>query len=256
MSAPLQRGRGFTLIEVLVVLALILVLAALLVPAVSACVERARSVHCLGQLRQLALAAHAYAAAHDGQLPPAYLENRFEAGRLLRSEWDYLTEVNWNQGGARSRRPGLLWQDDLDLRIQQCPSFRGADNAQGDPFTGYNYNTSYLGHGPAEANPEPAFLFHVARPSACAMFGDGEYADGANKFMRAPFDDPEGGGDRFAFRATGTQGYRHAHRTNVAFVDGHAASLPPPSAEGPRAAPPVAPETDFLGDSNELYDLR
>lgn len=250
-----RAGSGFTLLELLVVLAIVAVLVALLVPAAGRSLEAARGVQCMSQLRQLSIAAHAYAANRNGRLPPAYTQNRFEEGRLLRAEWDYITEVNWNQGGRQTRRPGLLWEDEIDARVHQCPSFRGADHAQGDPYTGYNYNTSYLGHGPAEAHPEAARLEDVRSPTTCAMFGDGEYADGANKFMRAPLDDVANGGDRFAFRYTGTQGFRHAGRTPVVFVDGHTAALGTAHAGPHRVARNVAPGTGFLSADNRLYNL-
>ncbi len=254
MKTP-DLHKGFTLIELLVVIAIVAILAALLIPTAARSLEAARAVQCLSQLRQLSIAAHNYAANRNGRLPPAYAQNRFEDGRLLRAEWDYITEVDWTQGGRQSRRPGLLWEDEIDVRVHQCPSFRGADNAHGDPYTGYNYNTSYLGRGPAEANPEPVRLQDVRSPTTCAMFGDGEYADGANKFMRAPFDDVDKGGDRFAFRHTGTQGFRHAGRTHVVFVDGHTAALAT-AYGGPQAvARNVAPGTGFISPDNRLYNL-
>lgn len=254
MNHP-RTDSGFTLIELLVVLAIFSVLVALLLPAAGRSLEAARGVQCLSQLRQLSIAAHTYAANRNGRLPPAYVQNQFVEGRLRRAEWDYITEVDWTQGGRQSRQPGLLWEDEIDVRVQQCPSFRGADNAHGDPYTGYNYNTSYLGRGPAEANPDPARLAEVRSPTTCAMFGDGEYADGANKFMRAPLDDVENGGDRFAFRHTGTQGFRHAGRTHVVFVDGHTAALDTAYAGPHGVARNVAPGTGFLSADNRLYNL-
>jgi prepilin-type N-terminal cleavage/methylation domain-containing protein len=66
------RPAGFTLVELLVVIAVIGVLVALLLPAVQAARESARQTQCSNNLKQIALAAHNF---HDasGRFPPGYL---------------------------------------------------------------------------------------------------------------------------------------------------------------------------------------
>jgi prepilin-type N-terminal cleavage/methylation domain-containing protein len=59
-----QAHRGFTLIEILVVIAIIGVLVALLLPAVQRARESARRSACKNKLKQLALALHAYHDSH------------------------------------------------------------------------------------------------------------------------------------------------------------------------------------------------
>jgi prepilin-type processing-associated H-X9-DG protein len=69
---------------------------------------------------------------------------------------------------------------------------------------------------------EPDRWNQMTRPAYCALFGDGEYTGGANKFMRSP--QASDSDWYFSGRAAGTQGFRHNQRTNVVFCDGAAVS--------------------------------
>jgi prepilin-type N-terminal cleavage/methylation domain-containing protein/prepilin-type processing-associated H-X9-DG protein len=66
---PPNRREGFTLMEVLVVVAIILVLAAILVPAVAAIQQRANKTTATARIRDLCAGAQAYSADNNDELP-------------------------------------------------------------------------------------------------------------------------------------------------------------------------------------------
>ncbi len=253
---PMQRQRAFTLIELLIVVGVIAMLLSILLPAMARAKHEAKRVLCLSNLRQMGIAAQSYVNANNESYPIAYyIENR--PPLFVSVAWDFTTTKDWSEGGDTSIEPGLLWQGKTIMKIHQCPSFKGKTNWYVDPYTGYNYNTSYIGHGSGEATVAPAKATDVRRPDECALFGDGEYASGANKFMRAPWPDEEHGGDSFFGRAAGTQGFRHLDKTNVVFCDGHGTSLGTAYKDtDPAEVSSIAKGTGFLSPDNRLYDLQ
>jgi prepilin-type N-terminal cleavage/methylation domain-containing protein len=69
MPLPASSRRGFTLVELLMVLATIAILAALLLPALASAKQAGRKAACLSNLRQVGLAVITYAHDNQGRIP-------------------------------------------------------------------------------------------------------------------------------------------------------------------------------------------
>ncbi len=243
-----MQKKAFTLIELLVVIAIIAMLLAIVLPSLQRVKEQGRSVYCKNNLRQMALTAASYVNDFDGYFPIAHYSMQSavmasagegvegaSVGAAYNYCWDYTTIM---QGDRVQVSAGTLWQGETADEVHKCPSYKESDTGI-DPFSGYNYNTSYIGHGENERYDAPTFsgrvIDHPNRsgeyivmsakaselrsPGSCVLFGEGQYAGGANKFMRSP---AVWAGDMdWMLRPGGTQGFRHAQKTNVAWADGH-----------------------------------
>ena len=67
-----MKTRAFTLIELLVVIAIIAVLMAILMPTLRAAKDHARRIHCISNVKSLALGWFMYQEDNDGELVPGH----------------------------------------------------------------------------------------------------------------------------------------------------------------------------------------
>ena len=150
-------------------------------------------------------------------------------------------------------RRGFCGAGQGNAQIQQCPSFEGGADWADNPYTGYNYNTSYIGHGQDEDIEQPAKTSAVLHPAKTVIFGDGQYASRRGQIHARTIS--ESRRRRFLrtlFRHAGLsppepQQRRLLRRPRRILADCCTNSSEPF---------PIAPGTGFLSISNSMYDLN
>ena len=161
-----QARQAFTLVELLVVITIIAVLAALLLPALTAARERACRASCLSNQRQIYMGTISFAADHDGILPP---------GTCGTVPTVWLFRDNLIPWGPNSGRTGFFnWSSEFWLRYLNLPYWK--DN--GGNFTITKPSLLFCPSGYRQQIPKPApswyyipnnFYYYVNQPTDYAM---------------------------------------------------------------------------------------
>ena len=216
-----MKIRAFTLIELLVVIAVIGILAAILLPALARSKAVSKRIHCVGNVRQLVLAAHLYVDDNQDRLPSGFDSSHGHA-------WDHLF------------LDGYL---DRNTNVFQCAGNRLPQGVFQDRFNfSYGWNLYGLDGRLIPFKRGSTVLSSVktgsvVSPSDCVALGDTagwEFASisisssgsvvydfrSSNGTLSPPFLSPVakiGLVPRYSFHLT----RRHFGYSNMAFLDGH-----------------------------------
>ena len=281
-----MRRRGISLLEVMIVLGLVGVVSAALLPTLSGMRESALTSACKMNLHQLAVQCQNYAMTEGffpwGMIDPSqhelnYWDNAWHRQYYGREnptlhgvhQWAEYETFCWDFRKTIHERAGWQCGEMFNgIRADSvvcCPKCKvgTSDNWDGNRFTGYNYNVCFLGYVENDKAKRryPTAYAAVTHPSRVVVFGDGGYAGGPNKFMRAPFQDKKYDNSPASLRKAGTQAFRHGsgvtRHCNMAFLDGHVEEFRQPyRAGGAKGWVDEKTHSAFISSGNGIYGPR
>ncbi|MGB2755163.1 MAG: type II secretion system protein [Phycisphaerae bacterium] len=232
-----NADRGFTLVELLVVIMIIAILAGLLFPAITAAMENAQSLECRNNLKEIAQAVLRYASENGGVIVPAYDEDAdlYWANILVMRGYVKATNlVAKPNEDPLEKRSILLCPSTLPIEVTVADNLTPIDDkAQGWIGLGnatHKVACSYYWNGctdtavpcwrqfpslkiPTNQTNKRQFLHYlteIRQRTSFVMAMDGIFMDAQKLKKRG----------RIAARHRGEYGKRS--RTNIVFYDGHA----------------------------------
>jgi prepilin-type N-terminal cleavage/methylation domain-containing protein len=142
-----RRSSGFTLIELLVVIAIIAILAALLLPSLNQAKQRAYTVSCLNNLRQLTVCWFQYAGDNRDVMVPNdfvyFVDPSGNSGPTLGADgttWcRSLAPLDTNEISEVS---SMLFVYNRNAAIYHCPADRSTVTGRPDKLRNRSYNMS------------------------------------------------------------------------------------------------------------------
>lgn len=131
----MKRNRNFTLIELLIVIAIIAILAGMLLPALNSARRKARGTTCLGTLKQMGLSISMYMDSYNQCIVT-------ESNSLLKNTCSIYSKALANAGYLDAKKPATYMCSEADYRSKWSS---GALLSAEDRLNGRAYGMNYWG---------------------------------------------------------------------------------------------------------------